>query len=92
MKELNKGKLSSVSDFDDHVRSKIWGYNDWKELYHESSSVHVLEHIEAPFMIIYASDDPISLQCDYPRQLLLKNPYGILIESEYGSHCGFHHS
>ena len=58
-------------------------------MYTESSCLQVLPSIDKPFMIFYAKDDPISLVEDFPRDVLLSNPYCFLVDCEYGGHCSF---
>ena len=65
-KQLESVPKWSVWDFDNFVRSKIWGYPGSVELYRDSSCEFVIKNITKPFLIINCRDDPVSLEEDIP--------------------------
>ena len=77
----------SIWDFDNHTRSRIWGYPGSVELYRHTSCEFVIKNIKRPFLIIGCRDDPISLEEDIPFSEILNNPNGLLALSTFGAHC-----
>ena len=75
--------------FDNFTRAIAFGHEDSVSLYKATSCGSVIPHINRPFMIVKSKDDPISLQEDVPRDLLLANENCILVESDFGGHCDF---
>ena len=76
-------------DFDNLTRAIAFGHSNSVSLYKATSCGLVISHINKPFMIVKSKDDPISLQEDVPRDILLQNKNCILVESDYGGHCDF---
>ena len=75
-------------EFDNLTRSLAFGFENSEQLYKAISSQPMIKFIKVPFLVIHMQDDPIVLNEHFPRQEILSNQNGLLIEGRYGGHCG----
>ena len=78
-----------VMAFDNKIRSQIWGEGTVRDLYARSSCKPLLAHIDKPFLILTARDDPICQDGDVPTSEILSTDNALLIQTENGGHCDF---
>ena len=84
-------RARTVYDFDDVVTGPVHGFADARDYYHRSSSLHFLERIRVPTLLLSARDDPF-----LPRELLdrvaavaSRNACITTEVHERGGHVGF---
>ncbi len=80
---------TSFKMFDDAYTSIVWGYLNAHEFWNDISSIHVLENIKVPTMIINAKDDSFLADKCYPKELAKKMDLLHLMMPKYGGHLGF---
>jgi uncharacterized protein len=81
--------IRTLRDFDDHYTSKLHGFADAEDYYACNSSIHFVEKIQVPTLIVNAQNDPfLSTQC-FPFKIFEQHP-NIWFEAPLtGGHCGF---
>jgi predicted alpha/beta-fold hydrolase len=86
---VKAGGRFCVMSFDKVTRAAIFGYKSTEELYTANSCKNVLEHIDKPFMIFHNRSDAIILDRHAPKDILRNNPHCLMLETDFGGHCGF---
>ena len=76
-------------DFDNETRAKVFGFKSAHEMYRAVSCGPVLGYVDRPFMVLVSDDDEICFKGQLPAVDILNNPFGMLVESEFGGHCQF---
>jgi predicted alpha/beta-fold hydrolase len=81
----------TIEDFDDAVTGPVHGFSGSNEYYAKSSSIHFLDRIEIPTLLVSSEDDPF-----LPAQVLAKvrqvatgNRHLTVEFSSAGGHVGF---
>ena len=84
-------RARTLFDFDDAVTAPVHGFRDARDYYSRSSSIHFLEAIRRPTLLLSAADDPFlpSEILDHVARLARGNPNLILEFHELGGHVGF---
>jgi uncharacterized protein len=92
MQGLDASKLDaikSILEFDDVYTAPIHGYKGAIDYYTRCSSIHFLNDIQIPTLIVNTKNDPfLSPEC-YPVKQLEGHPYVKLETPERGGHVGF---
>lgn len=78
----------SFSEFDDAVTAPLHGFRGKDEYYQTCSSIHYLQGIERPTLIINAVDDPFMMPDMLPAADQLASEVTLEL-SEFGGHVGF---
>jgi predicted alpha/beta-fold hydrolase len=89
-KEINSNNLNRIRnllDFDDKYTAPLHGFSNAIEYYTKCSSIHFLENISIPTLIINALNDPFLSEKCYPRNI--NNKYITYDYPKYGGHLGF---
>src|SRR5262249_32073813 len=50
--------VQTIRDFDEYFTAAVHGFADANDYYEKSSSIHVIDRIRLPTLIIHAQDDP----------------------------------
>lgn len=91
-KELDITKLDKIKtlrDFDEYYTSQLHGFNDALDYYTKSSSIHFIDKIAVPTLIINAKNDPfLSKEC-FPFEQAAKLEKVFFEAPATGGHCGF---
>ncbi|KAJ2809542.1 hypothetical protein H4R20_000044 [Coemansia guatemalensis] len=82
-------KAKRVSDVDDLITAKAYGFSDCWEYYKAASSSSSVDAIRRPFLAINAADDPITLIEGVPVDKFKQNPNTALAIVRHGGHIGF---
>jgi len=81
--------ISTIKDFDNAFTGPLHGFKDADEYYEKSSSIHYLNSINTPTLIINALNDPFLPKTCYPTSHL-KDHESIWFETpKHGGHVGF---
>ncbi|KAF0741326.1 hypothetical protein Ae201684_003438 [Aphanomyces euteiches] len=78
-----------VSDFDEHLTRRAFGYASTSDYYRDASSNQYLKHIKIPLLLLTAKDDPICIHMATPYDDVAANPNIILAVTDTGGHLGF---
>ncbi|MDR3764879.1 MAG: alpha/beta fold hydrolase [Acidobacteriota bacterium] len=79
----------SVRTFDDRITSRYMGFQNADDYYDKSSSMHVLDKIARPTLVIHAADDPFVAISAESRRKLEENPQIAFLPTAHGGHCAF---
>lgn len=92
--QINEWEISTAAtlpDLDEAYTRKIYNFPSVADLYHWSSSLNYLQHIQKPMVFINAKDDPL-----IPEPLLepikehaRKHQNTLYVELAHGGHLGF---
>ncbi|KAJ1934077.1 hypothetical protein EC988_008918, partial [Linderina pennispora] len=82
--------IKRISQFDDIITSKVFGYKDSTDYYKKNSSSKFMPGIRVPYLAISSLDDPVCPESALPRDTFTSNPYLILALTFYGGHLGYH--
>jgi predicted alpha/beta-fold hydrolase len=81
--------VRTLRDFDNYYTSQLHGFKDAEDYYEQNSSIHFVDRIELPTLIVNAQNDPfLSREC-YPFELVKPLPNVWLEVPSEGGHCGF---
>ena len=82
----------TISDFDDAFIAPIYGFEDCWDYYRQTSSLHYLDRITVPTLMVNAKDDPFMDPAVWPTEKSAE--YGgtaplKMVREETGGHLGF---
>jgi len=81
--------ITNLLDFDNQYTAPLHGFRDAIDYYTQSSSIHYVEAIKIPTLIVNAWNDPfLSREC-FPEEKLKAHPHVIFESPKHGGHCGF---
>ncbi len=81
-------KLKSIWHFDNTITAPLHGFENAKDYYIQSNSLHYLQHITVPTLIIHAKDDPFMTPAVIPPPEALAPSVTIEV-TKAGGHVGF---
>jgi predicted alpha/beta-fold hydrolase len=82
-------KIRTLIDFDDRYTAPLHGFLNAVDYYQRCSSVHFVDSIKTPTLIVNAQNDPfLSDEC-YPRQRLSTHAFVRFEDPGFGGHVGF---
>jgi predicted alpha/beta-fold hydrolase len=76
-------------DYDDAVTAHLHGFRDAEDYWQRSSSIHYLERIRRPTLLINAKDDPFLPSSCLPYEQVQRSSWLVAQFSERGGHAGF---
>jgi predicted alpha/beta-fold hydrolase len=79
----------SFREFDDAATAPIHGFAGADDYYTRSSSLHYLNAIRIPTLLLHAADDPFLPAAHFPREQVDANPHLTAVLTEHGGHVGF---
>lgn len=81
--------VKTLYDFDHIYTSRLHGFDGADDYYAQCSSMHFIEPIAIPTMIVNAENDPIVPFRSLPIDLLRAHAQVTLTATKDGGHCGF---
>jgi uncharacterized protein len=81
--------VHSVRDFDEHITARYMGFAGAADYYDKASSMHVLDRIAIPTLVIHSDDDPFIVMSEESRRKLRENPMVTFLQTAQGGHCAF---
>ena len=82
-------RIRTFSEFDDRYTAPLHGFDSARHYWRESGCLRFLEHIDVPFLLINASDDPFLSPDCYPNRIAEANAAMTLEMPPWGGHVGF---
>jgi predicted alpha/beta-fold hydrolase len=82
-------KIKTLMSFDDRYTAPLHGFNSAIDYYNKCSSIHFIENINIPTLIVNAQNDPFLSELCYPLTKLRNHPCVKLENPRFGGHVGF---
>lgn len=82
-------KIRTLKDFDNYYTAPLHGFEDAEDYYTKSSSIHYVEKIVHPTLIVNAQNDPFLAPPCFPFELFEKLEHVYFEAPSTGGHCGF---
>ena len=86
---LDKYKINTLRKFDDHYSAPLHGFINANDFYDKASSMHYIDSIRKPALILNALNDPFLVGRCYPYELAKKHEFVQLEIPISGGHVGF---
>ena len=81
--------IRTIRDFDDRFTAVAHGFVNADDYYKKASSIHLVDRIRIPTLIIHGQDDPFIPFAPLRHASVLENPYILLVAPENGGHVAF---
>jgi predicted alpha/beta-fold hydrolase len=85
----NFDKLLNLREFDNRYTAPLHGFKDAEDYYQKVSSIHYLNGVKRPFLLVNALDDPFLTPLCFPTKIAEQNDYFYLETPQFGGHVGF---
>ncbi len=85
----NYRRLRTLIDFDNQYTAPLHGFEDAWDYYRRNSSIHFLDRINVPTLVVNAQNDPMLAPECFPEALARKLSCVWMEFPEEGGHCGF---
>ena len=85
----NLDKVKTILDFDDRYTAPLHGFSDAMDYYTKCSSIHFIQSITVPTLIVNAANDPFLSELCYPVALCVNHSFIKLESPKHGGHVGF---
>lgn len=82
-------RLRTFHDFDDRYTAPLHGFSSAEDYWRRCSSLHFLDGIRIPTLLVNAEDDPFLPPSCYPVDVARRHPHLFLCTPRYGGHIGF---
>lgn len=82
-------RIRTFSEFDDRYTIPLRDFDSARHYWRESDCLRLLKHIDVPFLLINASDDPFLSPGCYPNHVAEVNTVMMLGMPPWGGHAGF---
>ena len=82
-------EIKTFQAFDDRFTAPLHGFRDANHYWASCSSMHFLENIRIPTLLLNAKDDPFLSEGCYPYDICSASSYVHLETPELGGHVGF---
>ncbi len=81
-------KSRNFAEFDEHVTAPLHGFSGHRDYYNRCSSIHFMQGIATPTLVLHARDDPFLDPCYLPTEAHISD--SVTVEySAKGGHVGF---
>ena len=82
-------RVRTLRDFDEYYTAVVHGFEGADDYYRRASSIHDIDRIQIPTLIIHAQDDPFIPFAPLKNEGLAANPFILLVDPEAGGHVAF---
>ena len=82
-------EIRSFSVFDDRYTSRIHGFRDAEDYWHQSSAIGYIDRLSVPTLLLNAKDDPFLSLESFPYAAARQNLRLFLETPDTGGHLGF---
>lgn len=83
------GDIKTLIQFDDRYTAPLHGFHDAIDYYTKCSSLHFLNDIRVPALLVNAKNDPFLSESCFPFAALKDHPFLKFEVPEFGGHVGF---
>lgn len=81
--------IRTLREFDELFTSVSHGFSNADDYYYKASSIHVIDKIRIPTLIVHAQDDPFIPFASLRDSLGAQNPYILMLAPKRGGHVAF---
>ncbi len=81
--------IRTLKDFDNYYTAPLHGFEDAEDYYSKSSSIHYVDKIKRPTLIVNAQNDPFLAPACFPFEIFKKLNHVYFEAPDTGGHCGF---
>ena len=81
--------INSILDFDDRYTAPLHGFQGAMDYYKKCSSIHFIESISIPVLIVNAQNDPFLSELCYPVAQCKSHRFAKFEDPRHGGHVGF---
>jgi predicted alpha/beta-fold hydrolase len=81
--------IHTLRDFDEHFTAAVHGFRNADDYYYQCSSIHIIDKITLPTLIVHAQDDPLIPFAPLRSAALQANPHILLLDPQHGGHVAF---
>jgi uncharacterized protein len=81
--------INTLIRFDDRYTAPLHGFHSAIDYYNKCSSIHFIESITVPTLIVNALNDPFLSELCYPITMLKHHAYVKFENPQHGGHVGF---
>jgi len=81
-------KCQTIMDMENLVIAPIFGFKDANDYYEKTSTLHKVDQVAVPELVIQARDDPFFVGQSMPNVIDPTRPLRIQ-QTEHGGHCGY---
>jgi predicted alpha/beta-fold hydrolase len=81
--------VRTIREFDDRFTAVANGFAGADDYYYKSSSLHVIDKIRIPTLVVHGRDDPFIPFAPLRSPGFTNNPYILLLAPEQGGHVAF---
>jgi len=89
IERLLSPQMQSIEEFDREFSAPVAGYANVESYYSDNSSVHSMEGVAIPTLLLNAMDDPLVPEHLVPVERIKANVNLILLTTRLGTHLGF---
>lgn len=82
-------KIKTLIQFDDQYTAPLHGFLNAMDYYRKCSSLHFLDAVKIPTLLVNAQNDPFLSEACYPGTQLKNHPFIKFESPTYGGHVGF---
>jgi len=82
-------KIKTLIEFDNEYTAPLHHFSNAIEYYEKCSSIHFIERIKTPTLIVNAQNDPFLSPATHNHPSLFNNPLVQFENPKYGGHVGF---
>jgi predicted alpha/beta-fold hydrolase len=82
-------KINSILEFDDRYTAPLHGFHGAMDYYKKCSSIHFIESISIPVLIVNAQNDPFLSELCYPIAQCKSHRFTKFENPRHGGHVGF---
>jgi predicted alpha/beta-fold hydrolase len=86
---VHLSKVITLKDFDDFYTAPLHGFKDAEDYYAQASSIHFVENIQIPTLVVNAENDPFLAPECFPKPLFAKLNQVYFETPATGGHVGF---
>jgi uncharacterized protein len=82
-------EIKTILDFDDRYTAPLHGFEGAMDYYRKCSSIHFIDSIKIPALIVNAQNDPFLSELCYPVAQCKGHPFTKFENPRHGGHVGF---
>jgi len=81
--------ITNFMQFDDRFTAPMFGFKNAQDYWKKSSSIHFINKIKTPSLLLSARNDPFLSETCFPEKQIKRHKFLSAEFPEHGGHCGF---